>query len=78
MPSPLYDKLVKTVGAYIGDEKASGAVERRLKDCSATPDTFTAAHMKQILAGVTTAATLYVVEPDKKVELTEKLKALAA
>jgi hypothetical protein len=78
MPSALYQKLVSTIGDYTGPEKAAGAVERRLKDCSATPDSFAKEHLQKVLIQVTTAAGLYVTDPAKKDELASKIKALAS
>jgi hypothetical protein len=78
MASPLYTKLVKTVGEYTGPEKAAGAIDRRLKECNATPDTFSADHLKSILDKVIAVATLYITEADKQAALTVKLKQLVA
>lgn len=78
MPSPLYQKLVKTVGDYTGPEKAAGAVERRLKDCAATPDSFAKEHLQKIVLTLTTAAGLYVTDPAKRDEMASKIKTLAA
>ena len=77
MATPLYDKLVKVVATYIGDEKAAGSVGRQLVHCSATPETFSPNHMKMILSRVTTATSLYVTDAAKKTEFADKLKALA-
>lgn len=76
MASALYDKLVKTIAVYIGEEKASGAVGRQLKHCGATCDELSQTHLKAILTFVTAATTLYVSDPAKKAELVAEITAL--
>jgi hypothetical protein len=77
MPSPLFQSLVKTVSDFTGPEKAAGAIERRLKDCSATPDSFGKEHLQKILPQLIVAAGLYVTDAAKKDQLAAKIKALA-
>lgn len=77
MPSPFFDKLVRTVSSYIGEEKAVGAVSRRLKDCAATPESFAPPHLKKIMVPLTAALGLYLTDTGKKTELQQKLSALA-
>lgn len=76
MPSPLYDKVVKLVASYIGEEKAAGTVGRQLAHCSSTPDSFAASHMNAILGRLTAATSLYMADTTKKSELAERLKAI--
>jgi hypothetical protein len=78
MPSAHYTKLVSTVGAYVGPDKAAEVVARQLKHCTGQPDTFSQDDLKKIINYVTAASSLYVSDKPKREELAAKLKQLAA
>jgi hypothetical protein len=78
MPSPMFSQVIKTVAPFVGEEKAVGALTRRIGSVSATPDDFNAEHYKSIMHQVISVMCLYVPEPDKQADLTAKLTKLVA
>jgi len=77
MASALYKQVVTLVTSYVGAEKGPGVVERQLKQCSASEDTFAAADLGKIVNFINAAARLYVPDKAKAAEMAEKLKAMA-
>lgn len=77
MGNPRYDSVVKLVSSYVGDAKGPGLVERQLKHCGSTPDTFSADDLNKIHTFIVGAAALYIPDPAKADEFSKKLSALA-
>lgn len=77
MASAFYNKLVNTVAAYTGPEKAAGAIERQLKHSPNGSDAFGPADLKVILNYVLAAAKLYVADATKRDEMLDKIQQLA-
>lgn len=77
MPNVIYDKLLNTAAGYFDKEKAKSVIDRQLPRCKATPDTFTAAHLKEITTFLAGSLSLYVPDVAKREELVGKIKALA-
>ena len=77
MANVFYTRLVTTVSAYLGNERAVAVIGRQLVRCQATSDSITAEDLRSIMANVVGATTLHLA-PDKakQQELTEKLKAI--
>lgn len=77
MANARYENVVKLVSSYVGDAKGPGLVERQLKHCGSTPDTFSADDLKKIQSFIVGAAALYIPDPGKADEFGKKLLALA-
>jgi hypothetical protein len=78
MPSPLFTQVIKTVAPFVGEEKAVGALTRRIGDVKATPDNFGPEHLKSIVGKVIDVMCLYVPEPEKQADLKAKITKLVA
>jgi hypothetical protein len=77
MASPFFQSLVKFAAPYVGQEKAEGAITRRLtKDMSA--DAFSKPDLQKILLPICDVLTLYIDDEAKKNELMAGIKKLAA
>ena len=77
MGSALYEQLVSTAGAYIGEDRARRSIDRQLDRCQATPETFNEAHLRSIVNFVVGATTLPLYpDKDRVKELSNKINAL--
>lgn len=78
MPSPLYSMLVDAAKKYIGEEKATGAIQRRMERENLTQDSFSKADLQRIINQICDVLTLYIDEEPKKNELIAIIKQLAS
>lgn len=60
MASSTYDRLMTVLEPFIGRAKAEQALTRQLQRCNATPDSLTAAQVKQILNFIVGATKIHL------------------
>jgi hypothetical protein len=79
MENELYQRVVRLIASYIGEDKAKRAVGRQVQKANAKPETLTVAELRTILEYLIGAATLYL-HPDKnrQEQLAASLKELVA
>lgn len=78
MSSPTYDRLMSALEPFIGRAKAEVAVQRQLARCNATPESLTAAQVKQVLNFIVGATKIHLAGDKARQEQLEKqLKAFA-
>jgi predicted secreted protein len=78
MASPTYSMLVDAAKNYIGEEKATGAIQRRMEREKLTQDSFSKADLQRIFNQICDVLTLYIDEEPKKEELIAKIKYIAS
>ncbi len=76
--SPFCTRLLNLITDYIAAEKATAMLERQLGSRGCSTATFTPQDLKRILPTVLGAVTLYIVEPEKKAEASQRITSLAA
>ena len=77
MPSPVYRSVVDTVSKYIGPEKAVDCVDRQLKHCNSTVDSFGKEQDLQVMGRVIGATSMWLGDAAKKTELKAQLELIA-
>ena len=76
MPSPLYSKLLTAVGGFVDASKAADVIGRQLVKHGATPDNFSADHLKASTIQICGALSLYVPDKARRDEMSAKVAAL--
>jgi len=73
MATSVYLGLLKTVSAYVNENKAREVISRQMAKCGATPETLDSEGFKKIAHMVSGAAGLYVADPARRMELARKV-----
>ncbi len=74
MPTPTYATVLKTVCGYLDGAKADSVLQRHLKRCNATAETFGPAELRSSLDNLLTALTLYVPDAAKRTVLADQIR----
>jgi hypothetical protein len=78
MASSTYDRLMNALEPFIGRAKAEQALTRQLQRCSATPESLTPAHVKQILNFIVGATKIHLAgNKEKQDQLEAQLRSFA-
>lgn len=77
MPSPIYNKVVDAVCAYVPKEKAVGIIDRQLPKCNATADNLTRGGLEQMMTWLIGAAGLYIPDAGTRDALKSRLQAIS-
>lgn len=76
MATAMYEQVYKVACAFVPPGKAAEVLQRQLTNCSATPETFTADHLKAAKVRLRTALALYVPDEAQRQALHAKIEAL--
>jgi predicted regulator of Ras-like GTPase activity (Roadblock/LC7/MglB family) len=76
-PTPVYAEVVKTLKPYMTEQKATSVLNRQLKHCNESPDTFSNEGLRKISSHLISAVLLYTDE-SKEEEILKKIKAIIA
>lgn len=76
-PTSVYLKVVKNLKPYMTEQKATSVLNRQLKHCNESPDTFSNEGLKKISSHLISAVLLYTDE-SKEEEILNKIKAIIA
>ena len=77
MASSTYAALLRTVSAYVEENKAREVISRQLLKCNATPETLNGESLKSIAHLLSGAAGLYVADRVQRTEPANKISTLA-
>ena len=76
MPSTAYSSLLGVVSKYVEPTKAVDIVLRQIQAKKLSPDSLTTADLGALCIAVSTAAGLYVAQPDAREQMKTAIKTL--
>ncbi len=76
-PTPVYVEVVRTLKPYMTEQKATSVLNRQLKHCNESSDSFSIEGLRKISSHLISAVLLYTDE-SKEEEILKKIKAIIA